>query len=147
MNHIDWLVEKILEFDSSLWTLSVEDRPDMTIDEWMALRIRWGVDKGFVWFEFDRFNQPQKAVCMRPVNEEILGRIADNYVGSIWDYDASGPIVFIDFRYGEGSIPLTWDICKASCRQEVAYYHHQKLKRVKLENVPRVPELLGGYHG
>lgn len=144
VNYIAWLVEKILDFDPSLWTLSVEDHPELTIDQWLALRIKWGIDKGFVWFEFDRNNVPQKAVCLRPVNEEILGKIGTNYAGSVWDFDPNGTIVFIDFRCGEGSIPIAWDLCKASGRQEVAYFHHQEIKRVKLKNVPRVKELLHG---
>jgi hypothetical protein len=144
MNHIAWLVENILEFDPSLWTLSVENEPDLTIDQWLAIRIKWGIDHGFVWFEFDRHNEPQKAICLRPVNEEILGRIRTDYVRSVWDYDPNGHIVFIDFRYGEGSIPITWDLCKASGRSQVAYFHHQELKRVLLKNVPRVKEFLHG---
>jgi hypothetical protein len=144
MNHIAWLVEKILDFDPSLWTLSVEDHPDLTIDQWLAIRIKWGIDRGFVWFEFDRHNEPKKAICMRPVNEEILERIQADFSRSVWDFDPAGKIVFIDFRCGDGSIPLAWDLCKMSGRNEVAYYHHQKIKRVKLSNVPRVAELLHG---
>ena len=144
MNHIAWLVEKILEYDPSLWTLSVEDEPDVTIDQWLAIRIKWGIDKGFVWFEFDRHNVPQKAICLRPVNEDILVKIKADYARSVWDFDPDGNIVFIDFRYGEGSIPIAWDLCKASGRKEVAYFHHQILKRVRLADVPRVKELLHG---
>ena len=144
MNHIEWLTAKILEFDQSLWTLSVEDHPEMTIDQWISLRLDWGQKMGFVWFEFDRDNQPQKAVCMRPVNEEILERIASDYAGSIWEFDSQGQSVFIDFRVGEGSIPFAWDLCKLTGRKEVAYHHHQKIKRVQLSNVPRVKEFFNG---
>lgn len=144
MNYIAWLVEKTLEFDPSLWTESVEGHPDLAIDQWLALRIKWGIDKGFVWFEFDRNNQPQKAICLRPVNEAILGRIILDYRKSVWEYDPSGHTVFIDFRYGEGSIPIAWDLCKASGRTQVAYFHHQELKRVLLKNVPRVREFFHG---
>ena len=144
MNHIAWLVEKILEYDPSLWTLSVENEPSLTIDQWMAIRIKWGIDRGFVWFEFDRTGVPQKAICLRPVNEEILEMIQSDYSGSVWDFAPAGRIVFIDFRYGDGSIPLAWDLCKASGRKEVAYFHHQKLKRVRLADVPKVKELLHG---
>lgn len=144
MNHIAWLVEKILEFDPGLWTLSVEDHPELTIDQWLAIRIKWGIDQGFVWFEFDRHNEPQKAICLRPVNEEILTKIQNDYAASVWDYDPNGRIAFIDFRYGDGSIPIAWDLCKISGREDVAYFHHQQIKRVKLKNVPRVKELLCG---
>jgi len=144
MTHIEWLVGKILEFDPNLWLVSVTDHPDMTIDQWLELRLKWGVEKGFVWFEFDRHNVPQKAVCMRPVSEEILEEISLDYTGSVWDYDSDGQIVFIDFRYGPGSIPFAWDLCRLTGRKEVAYHHHQRIKRVKLDKVPRVAELLKG---
>jgi hypothetical protein len=144
MNHIAWLVEKILEFNPSLWTLSVKNEPDITIDQWLAIRIKWGIDLGFVWFEFDRNNIPQKAICFRPVNEKLLERIDEDYGRSIWDYDPNGRIVFIDFRYGEGSIPFVWDLCRSSGRKEVAYHHHLKMRRVRLQDVPRVKEFLHG---
>jgi hypothetical protein len=143
MNPIAWLVEQILEFDPTLYEVQV-DHPDMSIAQWLALRIKWGIDKGFVFFETDEYDIPVKALCMRPVNERILEAIENDYVGNIWEYDPAGKIVFIDFRFGRGSIPFTWDLCRRSGRSEVAYHHHQQVKRVSLDKVPRVEELLHG---
>lgn len=144
MNHIKWLVDQVMDYEPMMEGLTVRDHPELSPREAIALRVKWGIDKGFVWFECDRFGDPQKAICMRPVNEDILFRISHDYADSLWDYDQYGKIVFIDFRVGTGSIPFAWDLCGWSGRKEVAYFHNRKLKRVDLGKVPRVKELLCG---
>lgn len=138
MNPIGWLIDRILEFDQTLWFVTVKDHPELSIRQWLAIWIRWAIDKGFVHFQYDEVGKPISAVVERPVNALILDKIQNDYAASVWDFDPDGDITFFDFRYGKGTIPLCWDIAKAGGKREVAWYYRQRLCRHQMEDIPRI---------
>lgn len=142
-NPIPWLVDRLIEYDPSLLLLKVEGHPDMTAEQWLALRVKWGMDLGFTLVDGEH------AVMFRPVNEGILQLIQDDYAGSIWQFDPFGKITFFDFRYGKGTFPLCWDLAKSTGRKEIAWFYRQRLRRYELEKIPRITgwQPQGGYDG
>jgi hypothetical protein len=137
-NPIPWLVDRMLEFDPTLFEIKVKDFPELTPQQWLALRIKWGIDLGFVFFTFDESGEPLTAVCLRPISHDILAAIQYDYGGTIWEYDWAGEILFFDFRFGKGTFPLCWDLARASGKPQIAWYYRQRLRLYRMEDIPRI---------
>lgn len=131
-NPIPWLVDRLIEYDPSLLLIKVEGHPDLSPEQWLALRIKWGMDLGFT------LTDGKTAVMFRPVNEAILKSIQTDYYGSIWEYDPFGSITFFDFRYGKGTFPLCHDLNTMTGRKEVAWFYRKRLRRYHADKVPRI---------
>jgi len=143
MNPIPWLVTNLLEQYPLLAKLKVRDHPELSPDKWLALRVKWGLDKGFTRFYGDS-RGIYGALLYRPVNTKLLHDSTLDYWTHIWDFDLDGDICGVDHAYGPGLYPQFIKTCIATQKPLIAWRHRNRNHIKFMTDMPRYLSQLPG---
>jgi hypothetical protein len=122
---ISWFTERVLEEYPHLDSMTVKNRPDLSGRDVIRLRICWGIPLGFTYFWADKYG-PYGGMIIRPVNDELLARGAQDYWGTFFDYDLSGDICWVDYAYGAGLYPKIYKVCSTTGCARFGWRHRNQ---------------------
>jgi len=128
---IDWLCERLIEEYPMLATLTVQK--DVLL---LKARILWAIPRGFVYWWTDKFG-PYGGILIRPLNQELISRSAQDYWGRICDFDLGGDICWVDYAYGPGLYPKMIDLCRSTGCTRLGWCHRDRIHLAPMERMPR----------
>jgi hypothetical protein len=138
---LNWLEQTLLAHCPWIKRLKVTDSEQMTPEEWLRLWISWGIPKEFFWVL--GYPEPFGLIVLRPISQEMIEGIAQDYFGTIMEYDPTGSITMVDYAYGPGHYDALLSVAAATRRPWLAWEHRTRVHIHHMDKMPKISCLTG----
>jgi hypothetical protein len=134
LEKLEWCESILLDHCEWIKRLKVTGYEQMAPLDWVRMWISWGVPKEFFWILGDP--DPFGLIVLRPISTDMIEWIAQDYFGTLMEYDPSGTIAMIDYAYGPGHYDILLKIARATRRPLLAWEHRARVHMVEMSKMP-----------